>query len=667
MMKSSGGGGPPTPGYPQSPLLPPHRAQPSFPNHGMAGQASHLSALRPNEQAAAAEYDRFLNDLTFNSKDVINNLTKIAGENVPSFNAIAHVLENRILLMPPHAKLPFLYVVDSICKNIGAVYVNRFRQSILRCFVCAYECSAPPVRASMQRLLNTWPPVFGAEIVGAIRHHVAGIDAAPLNGRGGFPAANGVGGPNATADLAPGASGGGGGATGHAAGSTDPRSGAPAGVAFPPSPHASAMAQIGRLFAEVTRSVAAGAPPSALDLNSLSSLISGQMQSTALPPSDREELRALQSRLGALTARGFLPSRGLISSVNPNGGPAGPLRSSVPAGPNAQSARPAPAPSSSGPVAAPPLAVLRSALPAAAAGTPASLNFSQLKTLPHTDIIRSLYTDLGFLSKMDGMRFKNQLDLRGHLDWLFVQNKRKRARARATGGSGVSRCWYEPTSQFLGAAPDVRAGNAFGNANAVPSAAAPGGAVAPTLSESSGAKDKRQPSEVVMCEAMGGEEVCPTCCEGFQSSWDDDKQAWMLNNGIRPVQGGKAYHKGCCMPADADGLVEEDEGADGGRPGDDTKDGPAAADKSMATLGAAVEDKAALEAGGATEGASAVAEADDVTQGVTPDTGAGAGVKRHTHSAGAEDVDGEPAAKKTRLSAPPPTAGDAATAAADAS
>lgn len=582
-MLKGNGVAPTAVGYPpglaaQSSTVAPHAPRPHQLGTGLPGSLSQMNlapVLRPDEQVAATEYDTFLNDLTFNSKDVINSLTKIAGENLPSFNAIAYVLEKRILFMPPHMKLPFLYLVDSICKNIGAVYVNRFRQCIGRCFLCSYECATPPVRASLQRLLNTWPPVFGQPTVDTIRITLEGINgaaqvaaSAPVLTPGGAGGSSLLGVAAAVSQMpksacvAP--------LNGRVSGHSGPASVPPkcsASSTFDdfssghavPGQHTALLLHIESLFGEAMRKASSGLPPDFVELSTLSTLISSQIQSAGLPPFEREKLRGFSNHITALTSsqrtgRASLAAPSAASApVAPQGGrlPSHPVRGSEASrvAPNAFSA-PAPPARSSG---------LRSQPSSSAGKATTDLSFTRLKTDSHATIVRSLYADLSFVSKSDGMRFKNQLDLRCHLDWLFVQNKRKRARARAAGGSGVSRCWNETTSSFLGEKQDSIPAGSFGKSVLPPGAAGPAGNDAPGKESPAHSLDggEQESSLAVTCEARGDDETCPTCCEGFHSSWDDDKQAWMLLDAVRPVLDGPPHHSGCISNEAAESKVAE--------------------------------------------------------------------------------------------------------------
>ncbi len=145
----------------------------------LTASSQDLAPVPAGERVAASEYDSFLSHLKFNSKEIINNLTKIAGENVKSAHGIAFVVERRIVNSAPAEKLPYLYLLDSIVKNIGGVYVRRFSQNLYNVFRNVFSVSPPATRASMHRLLNTWPPIFGHELVTALRRAAVECDSAP--------------------------------------------------------------------------------------------------------------------------------------------------------------------------------------------------------------------------------------------------------------------------------------------------------------------------------------------------------------------------------------------------------------------------------------------------------------------------------------------------------
>lgn len=466
--------------------------------------------LLPSEHKVAGEYDSFLNELTFNSKEVINRLTKIAGENVPSCNAIAHVIEQRILRMPAPAKLPFLYLLDSISKNIGSLYITRFQRSIVPCFNCAFMCATPAVRGSMERLLNTWPPIFGPQIVAVIKAEVVKVKSQP---RVEPPRGATVGLP------------------GRSVGGAGPILTAP--IVGPPT--LSVMPRIEGACAELTRKSAMGITPTPVELASISSLISGQKHLPALSAADRNRLTSFEAQLNSfnLALRRFPSSVAPIGRI-PRVTPPALTSARVPPPRTALRSRPT--------ASAPPPPPLVQAKPV--------LSFANFKKLNHADTVRSLYSELTFLSKSDGMRFKNQLDLRAHMDWFFAQSKRKRARARASGGSGVSRCWYDAEDVFLGLKSAIPQVDTFAKNGASPASPTEVGAKS---GNDAGSEVDVSPS----CEARGDDEICPTCCEGFKSFWDDDKQAWMLKDAVRPDPSGSAYHSGCCV--DDDEEDDEDE------------------------------------------------------------------------------------------------------------
>ncbi|SGY15198.1 BQ5605_C013g07284 [Microbotryum silenes-dioicae] len=101
---------------------------------------------------------------------------------------------------PPSFKLPALYLLDSISKNIGPPYLALFARFIKRGFVDAYHVSDPATRVKMEELLGTWR-TGGADGGELFRGHDQGehdsvqrvIEAALFGtfGRGGGMGANG--------------------------------------------------------------------------------------------------------------------------------------------------------------------------------------------------------------------------------------------------------------------------------------------------------------------------------------------------------------------------------------------------------------------------------------------------------------------------------------------
>ncbi|KAE8350746.1 hypothetical protein BDV28DRAFT_150630 [Aspergillus coremiiformis] len=126
----------------------------------------------------AEDYKNSLEDLTTNDRFQISNLTVIAKENTEHAMAISRVLENHIRTTPPVQKLPALYVVDSIVKNVGTPYTLFLGRNMYQTFMNAYTLVDSQTRRKLDEMLKTWKepvpgsldtrPVFPPEITRSI-------------------------------------------------------------------------------------------------------------------------------------------------------------------------------------------------------------------------------------------------------------------------------------------------------------------------------------------------------------------------------------------------------------------------------------------------------------------------------------------------------------------
>ncbi|KAH6603944.1 mrna cleavage factor complex component pcf11 [Trichoderma cornu-damae] len=155
----------------------------------------------------AEDYRLALEDLSSNMRFEISNLTVIARENTEHALAIAEVLQQHILKVghdtdallsissylgsaPPNKKLPALYVMDSIVKNVGTPYTLYFGRTLFKIFMESYAVVDHGIRRKMEEMLKTWKdpvpgsmdtrPVFSHELVRPIENALMKARAASM-------------------------------------------------------------------------------------------------------------------------------------------------------------------------------------------------------------------------------------------------------------------------------------------------------------------------------------------------------------------------------------------------------------------------------------------------------------------------------------------------------
>lgn len=176
----------------------------------------------------AEDYRLALEDLSSNLRFEISNLTVIARENTEHALAIAEVLQQHILKVgfslwsnhadlrcddmvvtvlvqanmlnlqaAPSKKLPALYVLDSIVKNVGTPYTLYLGRNLFKTFMESYAVVDNPVRKKMEEMLRTWKepvpgsmdtrPVFSHELVKPIENALMKAGAVLMPQQGGMP------------------------------------------------------------------------------------------------------------------------------------------------------------------------------------------------------------------------------------------------------------------------------------------------------------------------------------------------------------------------------------------------------------------------------------------------------------------------------------------------
>ncbi|KAI1182329.1 hypothetical protein F5B17DRAFT_194691 [Nemania serpens] len=131
-------------------------------------------------EAVAKDFREALEDIQTIGRPEISNLTIIARENIEHALAISGALVDHIKRAAPHKKLPPLYVLDSIAKNVGTPYTLFFSRKLYQTYMDAYAMVDMATRRKLEEMLKTWKepvpgsidtrPVFPPEVVRPIEN-----------------------------------------------------------------------------------------------------------------------------------------------------------------------------------------------------------------------------------------------------------------------------------------------------------------------------------------------------------------------------------------------------------------------------------------------------------------------------------------------------------------
>lgn len=133
------------------------------------------SSQQTAEELFLADYSESLKGLKINDKNVINVLSMIAedGKRKNLAKGIVTVIVDHIKTCPPSAKLPAMYTLDSIVKNIGDPYRELFGLHLHEAFAAAYTSGAEGIQQPLQKLFATWDSVFSGPVLQRVKNSIA--------------------------------------------------------------------------------------------------------------------------------------------------------------------------------------------------------------------------------------------------------------------------------------------------------------------------------------------------------------------------------------------------------------------------------------------------------------------------------------------------------------
>ncbi|KAI9254250.1 hypothetical protein BY458DRAFT_558860 [Sporodiniella umbellata] len=504
-------------------------------------------------------YRTALSELTFNSKPIITNLTIMAQENQTAAAGIVKEIESRLRINAAGQKLPILYLIDSICKNVGGIYIAIFGRNMVSVFLDAYNLSEPTAKQKFERLLQTWKngmpggrPVFARHIIEPIEKNIhylrekqAKQEQIASNNIHVNP--NFI---NKDKQLQ--------------AHSRDPRtkSAAPVKQESVSSPSISnILSQLKIILPQQHHSTqlyqqnGLNAPASQpTEINPVRQLID-QIQAIlpTLPPAQASPIEQYISQIASTTTSTGSPALAntmvstptlTINSISP------PINKS----PTINTASPILHPAATAsPVGKVDTADLLKSLtsmgyldpnPTPSKQTvsiesigPVTLDFKDLQ-ISRPGAIELLYSAEPLQCKQCGFRYpdtkKGQQKMDAHLDSHFRQNRKMKERVKR----GLSRSWFVTVDEWI----HGEGGESM--SQQVPTFLQDGMGNVNKSSESNNANEELiNPDDYTVIKQTDEKRTCPICGETFASFWSDDEEEWMYKNAI--IVADRIYHATC--------------------------------------------------------------------------------------------------------------------------
>lgn len=137
----------------------------------------------------AEDFRLAIADLTSPARHIITSLTSIAAEQTDFAPAIVEVIEERIRKAAPKHLLPTLYLLDSVVKNVGGVYIELFAKNLYGIVTLALKRSVDDAKAqkAIPRMIGTWHGVFSEDLVALLEKYLSSSTQAPTSKQPSMP------------------------------------------------------------------------------------------------------------------------------------------------------------------------------------------------------------------------------------------------------------------------------------------------------------------------------------------------------------------------------------------------------------------------------------------------------------------------------------------------